>query len=125
MALKILQVVAASAVVLIVILIIPVIIRLRRTLEEAGRIIAENSSPATTILKRAQAAMDSVNSGLEKISEISDDSEILISRVGKASGAMDKALKSPLTRIGLMATGTAATSIVVKKRAYKNLKESK
>jgi uncharacterized protein YoxC len=121
MALKILQVVGAVAVVLFVLFLIPVLLRLRRTLDEVGHIVSETRPQTSSLLKKAQSTLDGVNSELENIEEITKETEVLVQRVGEASLAVERAIKSPVTRVGLLATGAAATGIAVKKRFSKEI----
>jgi uncharacterized protein YoxC len=125
MALKILEVVGAVAAVMLVLFLIPVLLRLRRTLDEVGHIVAETGPQATTLLKKAQTTLDGVNRELENIEEITKDAEVLVERVGDASRAIEGAIKSPLTKIGLLTTGAAATGIAVKKRLSKEISDKK
>jgi uncharacterized protein YoxC len=125
MALKILEVVGAVAAVTLVLFLIPVLLRLRRTLDEVGHIVAETGPQATTLLKKAQTTLDGVNRELENIEEITKDAEVLVERVGDASRAIEGAIKSPLTKMGLLTTGAAATGIAVKKRLSKEISGKK
>jgi len=125
MALKILEVVGAVAAVMLVLFLIPVLLRLRRTLDEVGHIVAETGPQATTLLKKAQTTLDGVNRELENIEEITKDAEVLVERVGDASRAIEGAIKSPLTKMGLLTTGAAATGIAVKKRLSKEISGKK
>jgi uncharacterized protein YoxC len=125
MALKILQVVAAVAVVSFVLLLIPVLMRLHRTLYEVGQVVSETGPQATTLLKKAQVTLDGVNSELENIEEITRETGVLVERVGDASLAVERAIKSPLTKMGLITTGVTATGIAVKKRLSKETSDKK
>jgi ABC-type transporter Mla subunit MlaD len=119
MALKVLQVVGATAVVIIVFLLIPVLMRLRRTLDEVGQIVSETRPQTVTLLRKAQGTLDSVNRELENIEAITDDTNALIGKVGEASDAVEKAIKSPMTRIGFVTAGAAAAGFAVKRRLYR------
>lgn len=115
MALKVLQVVGAVAVVLLTLLLIPVLIRLRRTLDEAGRIVADSRPQTLQLLRKAQNTLDSVNDELTSIDGITTETKLFVSRVGEASEAVERAVKSPLTKAGLVSAGAAATFIGVKR----------
>jgi uncharacterized protein YoxC len=123
MALKILQVVGALAVVLLVLFFIPVLLRLRRTFVEVGNILKETGPQASTLLKKAQTTLDGVNQELENIEEITKDAEILVGRVKEASRMAEGVIKSPITKMGLLATGAAATGVAVKKRLSKEISD--
>ncbi|PKQ28901.1 MAG: hypothetical protein CVT63_00215 [Candidatus Anoxymicrobium japonicum] len=125
MALKVLQVVGAAAVVIIVILLIPVLLRLRRTLDEASIIISETRPQTLTLLKRVQATLDSVNQELSSIEFITEDTSMLVSKVGDASAAVEKAIKSPMTKIGFVTAGAVATGFAVKRRLSRDLSDKK
>ena len=88
MALKVLQVVGAVAVVTIVFLLIPVLVRLRRTLDEVGQIVSETRPQTVTLLRKAQGTLDSVNRELKNIETITDDTTILVGKVSEASDAV-------------------------------------
>ena len=123
MILKILQAVGAVAVVLLVLFLIPVLLRLRRTLNEVGHIVTETRPEVSKLLMKAQSTLDGVNHELGNIVEITKDTEVLIGRMGDASRAVEGAIKSPLTKIGLLTTGAAATGIAVKKRLSKEISD--
>lgn len=125
MALKILQVVGAVAVLLLVIFLILVLLRLRRTLEEVNHIVSETRPQASMFLKKAQITLDGVNRELENIEAITKETEVLVERVGDASRAVEGAIKSPLTKVGLITTGAAATGIAVRKRLSKEISDRK
>jgi len=125
MALKVLQIVSAAALVVIVILVIPVLLRLRRTIEEVGRIVSENEPQAINLIRKAQVTLDGVNRELANIEDVTRDTKVLIEKAGEASDAIDRAIKSPLTRIGLFASGATVTGIAVKRRLRKRLKGKK
>ena len=125
MALKILQVVGAVAIVMLVILLIPVLLRLRRTLDEVGHIVSETRPQAFELLMKAQGTLDGVNRELESIEQITKDTGVLVERVGDASRAVERAIKSPLTKMGLVTTGAAATGMAVKKRLSKDISGKK
>ncbi len=116
MALKILQVAATAAVVLLMIFIIPVLLRLRRTAEELADIVSEARPHAVALLKKAQDAVDSVNSELDNIEQITAETKVLVERMGQASEAIRKAATSPMARAGFISTGAAAMSIAVRRR---------
>jgi uncharacterized protein YoxC len=121
MALKILQVVGAAAVVIIVLLLIPVLIRLRRTLNEVGLMVAENRPQTVTLLKSAQSTLDGVNRELENIEEITDETQVLVGKISDASQAVERAVKSPIAKAGFATTGIAAAFIGVKRSLSRNL----
>lgn len=121
MALKILQVVGAAAVVIIVLLLIPVLIRLRRALNEVGLMVAETRPRTVTLLRSAQGTLDGVNRELENIEEITDETQVLVSKIGDASKAVERAVKSPLAKAGFVSTGIAAGFIGVKRSLSRNL----
>lgn len=121
MALKILQVVGACAVVIIVLLLIPVLLRLRRTLDEVGDIVSETRPQTVTLLRKAQGTLDSVNRELQNIENITDDTTVLIGKVGEASNAVEKAIKSPMTKVGFVTAGAAAAGFAVKRRLSREL----
>ncbi|MBK5092128.1 MAG: DUF948 domain-containing protein [Actinobacteria bacterium] len=125
MALKILQVVGAVAVLLLVIFLILVLLRLRRTLDEVSHIVSETRPQASMFLKKAQITLDGVNRELENIEAITKETEVLVERVGDASRAVEGAIKSPLTKVGLITTGVAATGIAVRKRLSKEISDRK
>jgi uncharacterized protein YoxC len=119
MALKVLQVVGAAAVVIIVFLLIPVLARLRRTLDEVGHIVSETRPQTVTLLRKAQGTLDSVNRELKNIETITDDTTILVGKVSEASDAVEKAIKSPMAKVGFVTAGAAAAGFVVKRRLYR------
>jgi ABC-type transporter Mla subunit MlaD len=121
MALKVLQVVGSAAVVIIVFLLIPVLMRLRRTLDEVGQIVSETRPQTVTLLRKAQGTLDSVNRELENIEAITDETTILIGKVGEASDAVEKAIKSPMTRIGFVTAGAAAAGFAVKRHLFREM----
>jgi uncharacterized protein YoxC len=121
MALKVLQVVGATAVVIIVVLLIPVLMRLRRTLDEVGDIVSETRPQTVTLLKKAQGTLDSVNRELQNIENITDDTTVLIGKVGEASNAVEKAIKSPMTKVGFVTAGAAAAGFAVRRRLSREL----
>lgn len=121
MALKILQVAGAIAVVVIVLLLIPVLLRLRRTLDEVGNIVTDTRPQAVTLLHKAQVTLDGVNRELVNIEEITEDAQVLVDKVGDASDAVERAVKSPLTRISFITAGAAAAGFAVKKRLSKEI----
>jgi uncharacterized protein YoxC len=121
MALKVLQVVGAAAVVIIVFLLIPVLIRLRRTLDEVGEIVSETRPQTVSLLKQAQVTLDGVNRELENVESITDDTTVLIGKVSEASAAVEKAIKSPMTKIGFITAGAAAAGFAVKRHLSREL----
>ncbi|MBU1672093.1 MAG: DUF948 domain-containing protein [Actinobacteria bacterium] len=120
MALKILQIVGAAAVVIIVALMIPVLLRLRRTVDEVGQIVSESRPQTVTLLSKANATLDSMNRELENIEEVTGETQVLVDKVTEASVAVERAIKSPLTRIGFIGVGAAATGFMVKRRLRKD-----
>jgi uncharacterized protein YoxC len=123
MALKVLQVVGATAVVIIVLLLIPVLLRLRRTLDEVGVIVSETRPQTVTLLRKAHDTLDGVNRELETIETITDDTSVLIAKVGEASNAVEKAIKSPMTKVGFVTAGVAAAGFAVKRRLVRELSD--
>jgi len=121
MALTILQIVGAVAVVILVLLMIPIMLRLRRTVGEVGEIVADSRPQAITLLKKAQSTLDSVNRELESIEEITEETQVLMEKAGDASAAVEKAIKSPLSRIGLITAGVAAAGFAAKRRLSRDL----
>ncbi len=119
MALKVLQVVGAVAVVIIVLFLIPVLLRLRRTLDEVGGIVSEARPQTLNLLKKAQVTLDSVNEELDNIGEITEETQVLIDRVGDASEAVERAIKSPMSKMGFITAGAATTGFVVRKHLAK------
>lgn len=121
MALKVLQVVGAAAVVIIVVLLVPVLLRLRRTLEEVSIIVAETRPQTVTLLQKAQVTLDSVNKELENIEAITDDTSVLIGKVTEASDAVEKAIKSPMTKVGFVTAGATAAAFAVRRRLAREM----
>jgi uncharacterized protein YoxC len=121
MALKILQVVGAAAVVIIVLLLIPVLIRLRRTLNEVGLMVSETRPQTITLLKSAQSTLDGVNRELDNIEEITEETGVLVGKISDASEAVERAVKSPIARAGFASTGIAAAFIGVRRSLSRNL----
>lgn len=119
MALKVLQVVGAAAVVIIVFLMVPVLMRLRRTLDEVGMIVSETRPQTIMLLRKAQTTLDNVNRELVNIEAITDDTSVLIGKVTEASDAVEKAIKSPMTRFGFFTAGAAAAAFAVKRRLFR------
>lgn len=119
MALKVLQIVGAVAVVIIVLFLIPVLLKLRRTLDEVELIVTEARPQTATLLRKAQVTLDSVNQELESIGEITEETQVLVEKVGEASLAVERAIKSPMSRMGLITAGAATTGFVVRKRLAK------
>lgn len=116
MALKVLQVAGAAAVVILMIFIIPVLLRLRRTAEELADIVSEARPHAVALLKKAQDAVDSVNTELDNIEQVTAETKVLVERMGQASEAIRKAANSPMAKAGFISTGAAAMTIAVRKR---------
>jgi uncharacterized protein YoxC len=125
MTLKILQIVGAVAVVIIVLFLIPVLIRLRRTLDEVGYIINDSRPQTINLLKKAQVTLDGVNRELENIEEITEETQLLVGKVGEASEAVERAIKSPMTKAGLITAGVATTGVAVSRRMAKKKKPGK
>jgi len=121
MALKILQIVGAAAVVIIVFLLIPVLIRLRRTLNEVGMMVAETRPQTVTLLKSAQSTLDGVNKELDNIEEITEETGVLVGKISDASEAVERAVRSPIAKAGFASTGIAAAFIGVKRSLSRNL----
>lgn len=116
MTLKVLQVVGAAAAVLVALFLIPVLLRLRRTLDEVGGIVAEARPQTVNLLQKAQVTLDSVNRELEEIGEITEDTQVLVDKVGEASVAVERAIKSPMSKAGFAAIGALTTGLAVKRR---------
>ena len=123
MTLKILQIVGAVAVVIIVLFLIPVLIRLRRTLDEVGYIVNDSRPQTINLLKKAQVTLDGVNRELENIEEITEETQLLVGKVGEASEAVERAIKSPMTKAGLITAGVATTGVAVSRRMAKKKKK--
>jgi uncharacterized protein YoxC len=123
MTLKILQIVGAVAVVIIVLFLIPVLIRLRGTLDEVGYIINDSRPQTINLLKKAQVTLDGVNRELENIEEITEETQLLVGKVGEASEAVERAIKSPMTKVGLITAGVATTGVAVSRRMAKKKKK--
>lgn len=121
MALKILQITGACAVVILVLLLIPVLLRLRRTIDEAGQIVKDSRPQTVSILKKAQTTLDNVNREFENIDEVTRETRVLIDKAGEATRAVDRAVKSPLTKIGLVVAGSAAAGFAAKRRLSRDL----
>lgn len=121
MALKVLQVIAAAAVVIIVLLLVPILLRLRKTLREVGEMVSDTRPQTVDLLRKAQGTLDSVNRELEEIEGVTEDTQVIIDKVGEASVAVERAIKSPLTKTGLVAAGAAAAGYAVKKRISRDL----
>ena len=116
MTLKILQVVGAVAVVVLVCFLVPILLRLRKAVGEVAHIVSEANPQATDLLRNAQVTLDGVNRELKNIEEITEEAQVLVDKVGEASIAMEKAIRSPLTKVGFIAAGATATGLAVKKR---------
>jgi len=119
MTLNILEIVGAVAVAVIVLFLLPVLLRLRRTLNEVGKMVTEARPQTVTLLKRAQTTLDGVNKELVAIEEITDDTQLLVQKLGEASDVVEDAVKSPMTKVGLIAAGAATSGYAVKKRLDK------
>ncbi len=125
MALMILQIVGSIAVVILVLLMIPIMLRFRRTIGEVGEIVADSRPQAITLLKKAQSTLDSVNRELDSIEEITGETQVLMEKAGDASAAVEKAIKSPLSRIGLITAGVAAAGFAAKRRLSRDLSDKR
>lgn len=121
LALKVLQVVGAAAVVIVVLLLIPVLLRLRRTLEEVAFVVAETRPQAITLLRKAQLTLDGVNRELENVEIITGDTAVLIGKVSEASDAVEKAIKSPMAKLGFITTAVTALTFAVKRRMFRDV----
>jgi uncharacterized protein YoxC len=121
MALKVLQVVGAISVVIIVVLLIPVLLRLRRTVEEVGQIVSETRPQTVTLLRKANLTLDGVNRELENIESITDETGALIVKVSDASAAVERAISSPMSKIGFVTAGAAAAGFAVKRRLFREM----
>ena len=121
MPLKVLQVVGAAAVVIIVLLLIPVLFRLRRTIGDAGQMVAEARPQTVTLLKKAKLTLDGVNRELANIETITEDTGVLVARVYDASAAVERAIKSPASKIGFATAGVAAAALTVKRRLFREM----
>ncbi|HEY5531801.1 MAG TPA: DUF948 domain-containing protein [Candidatus Anoxymicrobiaceae bacterium] len=121
MALKILQIVGTIAVVLIVLFMIPVLLRLRRTLDQVGQIVTDARPQTVTLLQKAQVTLDGVNRELDNIGEITEETQVLVGKVGEASEAVEKAMKSPMSKMGLITAGAVTTGFAVKRRLSKKI----
>ncbi len=119
MALKVLEIVGAIAVALIVLFMIPVLLRLRRTIDEVGQIVNDARPQTVGLLQKAQVTLDGVNRELENIEEITQDTQVLVDRVGEASVAFERAIKSPMSKAGFVAAGVATTTFAVRGRLTK------
>ena len=125
MALRVLQVVGAAAVVVIVLLLIPVLWRLRRAVDEVGHMVSESRPQTVTLLKKAQLTLDGVNRELENIESITEDTGVLVAKVSDASAAMERAIKSPMSKIGFVTAGAAAAGFAVKRRLFREMSGKK
>jgi uncharacterized protein YoxC len=123
MALTVLQITGAAAVVIVVLLLIPVLLRLRRTLDEVSHIVSDARPQTVTLLRKANSTLDGVNHELESIERITDDTIVLVGKAGEASSAIERAVKSPLTRMGLISAGAAATGLAVRKRLSRDFSD--
>lgn len=121
MALKILQVAGAVAVVVLVLLLIPILYRLRKTLDEMGQIVSETHPQTVTLLQKAQVTLDGVNRELTNIEEITGETQVIVAKMGEASAAVERAIKSPLTKVGFISAGAAAAGFAVKKRLSREM----
>lgn len=118
---NILQIVGAAAVALTVVFLVPVLLRLRKTIGEVGGMVCDARPQTVTLLKRAQVALDDVNRELIAIEEITDETQVLVHKLGEASTVVEGVVKSPMTKIGLITAGAAASGYVVKKRLGKRI----
>jgi len=125
MALKILQVVGAAAVVILVVLLVPILLRLRKTLKEVGKMVTETRPQTVLLLQKAQGTIDSVNRELKDIEEITGETQVLVDKIGEASAAVERAIKSPMTKMGLVTGGAVAASVAVKRRLSKQVSSKK
>jgi uncharacterized protein YoxC len=116
MALNVLEIVGAIAVALIVLFMIPVLLRLRRTIDEVGQIITDARPQTVGLLQQAQVTLDGVNRELENIEEITQDTQVLVEKVGEASVAVERAIKSPMSKAGFVAAGVATTTFAVRRQ---------
>ncbi|GEM_PF-745909 len=121
MALKVLQVVGAAAVVVIVLLLIPVLLRLKRTICDVGQMVAETRPQTVTLLKKAQLTLDGVNRELTNIETITEDTGVLVAKVSDASSAIERAIKSPASKIGFASASAAAAAFAVKRRLFREM----
>ena len=83
---------------------------------EVAHIISETRPQTATLLQKAQVTLDSVNRELENIEEITEETQVLVGKVGEASVVVEKAVKSPLTKMGFITVGATAAGLAVKKR---------
>lgn len=104
-------------------LLIPILYRLRRTLDELGQIVSETHPQTVTLLQKAQVTLDGVNRELANIEEITGETQVLVAKVGEASAAVERAIKSPLTRVGFISAGAAAAGYAVKKRLSREMSD--
>lgn len=125
MALKVLQITGAVAVVVMVLLLIPVMLRLRRTVGQVGEIVTESRPQALGLLRKAQGTLESVNRELDNIEEITDETQVLVEKMGQASRAVDKAVRSPLSKVGLVVAGTAAAGFAARRRLSRELTQKR
>lgn len=120
MALKVLQIVGVVAIVILVLMIIPIMLKLKRTLEEVSIMIVETRPTTMKALKEAGETLDSVNKELDNVEKVTSDASVLISKMGEAADSLEGTIKSPVTRMGFISTGAAVTGIAVKKKLRKN-----
>lgn len=106
---------------IVVLLLIPVILRMRRAVEDVGIMVAESGPQAVTLLKKAQTTLDGVNRELESIGAVTGETEHLVAKVSDASAAVEKAIKSPMSKAGLVVVGVTVTGLAVKRRLYREL----
>jgi uncharacterized protein YoxC len=119
MALKVLEIVGSVAVALIVLFMIPVLLRLRRTLDEVGQIVNEVRPQTVSLLQKAQVTLDGVNQELENIEDITQETQVLVEKMGEASVAVERSIKSPMSKAGFVAAGVATTSFAVRRSLAK------
>lgn len=121
MALKILQVAGAAALVVLVFTMVPVLLRLRKTLAEAGEIVGENKPSTSLLLRKAGGMLESVNEELAEVEKITKDTEVLVERIGQASEAIEKVIESPITKTALLVSGISASGYVLKRHFSKEV----
>jgi uncharacterized protein YoxC len=123
MALTILEIIGAVAVVIIVLFMIPVLIHLRRTVGEVSYMINDSRPQAISLLKKAQGTLDGVNRELENVDEITEETLVLIGMVQEASEAIEQAIKSPMTKAGLITAGVATSGVAVSRQLTRSKKK--
>jgi ABC-type transporter Mla subunit MlaD len=115
--------VGAAAVALTVIFLVPVLLKVRKTIGEVGGMVSDARPQTVTLLKRAQNALDDVNRELTAIEEITDETQELVRKLGEASTVVEGVVKSPMTKVGLITAGAAASGYVVRKRLGKRVQK--